>query len=99
LSQRTWTQSRLATEDLREISRYTVAQWGRAQAKTYLSGIRVAIDRIAVDPSIQRRSISEIPGYFRLTVGSHVVFYREAESTIHVVRTLHQRMDFDSHLP
>ncbi|WP_376699301.1 type II toxin-antitoxin system RelE/ParE family toxin [Burkholderia contaminans] len=37
-------------------------------------------------------------GYFRYAVGSHVVFYRETEYTIDVIRVLHQRMDIEQHL-
>ena len=75
-----------------------MATWGQTQAKAYLAGIRMAIDRVAETPSLRRSCGGELPGYFRLVVGSHVVFYREAESTVHVERILHQRMDFESHL-
>ena len=98
MSRTIWRQSRRATRDLIAIRDYTVATWGHAQAKTYLAGIRMAIDRVAETPSLRRSCGGELPGYFRLVVGSHVVFYREAESTVHVERILHQRMDFESHL-
>ena len=75
-----------------------MATWGQTQAKTYLAGIRTAILRVAETPSLRQRCGDELPGYFRLVVGSHVVFYREAETTVHVERILHQRMDFEFHL-
>jgi toxin ParE1/3/4 len=33
------------------------------------------------------------------SVGSHVLFFRASESRIVIVRVLHQRMDFERHLP
>lgn len=37
-------------------------------------------------------------GYFKLTVGSHLAFFRDAPCGIEVVRILHQSMDFDRRL-
>ena len=34
---------------------------------------------------------------FRYPAGSHVVFYRETDDTIDVIRVLHQRMDIERH--
>ena len=93
-----WTLSQRATGDLIAIRDYTIAIWDRTQAKTYLAGIRMAIDRVAGAPSLRRSCGDELPGYFRLVVGSHVVFYRESERTVHVERILHRRMDLESHL-
>ena len=94
-----WTQSRRATSDLIEIRNYTVATWGKEQARLYLVGIKSAIERAAsADPSHRKSCGDELPGYFRIVVGSHVVFYRAIEDSIRVERILHQRMDFESHL-
>ncbi|WP_239511281.1 type II toxin-antitoxin system RelE/ParE family toxin [Burkholderia sp. JP2-270] len=37
-------------------------------------------------------------GYFRYAAGSHVVFYRETDDALDVIRALHQRMDIERHL-
>jgi toxin ParE1/3/4 len=39
------------------------------------------------------------PGYYKYPSGSHVLFYRLITDGIDVVRILHERMDYDSHLP
>jgi len=37
-------------------------------------------------------------GYCRYAVNSHVVFYRESDYTLDVIRILRQRMDIERHL-
>ena len=93
-----WTQSRAATQDLFAIRKYTKERWGAAQAKAYLSAVRDEIERAARHPNQRRSCGEELAGYFRLPVGSHVVFYRERNESIHVERILHQRMDVERHL-
>jgi toxin ParE1/3/4 len=38
-------------------------------------------------------------GYFKIPCGSHVLFYRLSPDGIDVVRILHERMDFERHIP
>jgi len=38
-------------------------------------------------------------GYFKISCGSHFLFYRLTADGVDVVRILHERMDYDSHLP
>jgi toxin ParE1/3/4 len=61
-------------------------------------GIREAIERVASDAQQRQSCEDELPGYFRVPTGSHVVFYRGVGSGIRVERVLHQRMDFEAHL-
>ena len=80
--------------DLGEIWEYTARNWGEDQAVRYILGIRDACRALA-DGRRQGRSIEDIrPGYRKLPVGSHVLFYRVSDSgLIDVIRILHQRMD------
>lgn len=87
-----------AQADLDEIWDYSAANWGDDQAEAYTRQIQAAVELIAADPRRGRACDDIRPGYSRFTVGSHVLFYRRAESGIDVVRILHQRMDFDRHL-
>ena len=54
----------------------------------------------AID-DIRGRAIDDIrPGYRKLPVASHFLFYRIADAgTIDIIRILHQRMDAASRLP
>jgi len=38
-------------------------------------------------------------GYRKIPSGSHVLFYRLIDNGIDVVRILHERMDYERHIP
>ena len=46
------------------------------------------------------RECSEVRrGYRKYASGSHVLFYRPTTDGIDVVRILHERMDYERHIP
>lgn len=87
-----------AQHDLSEIWDFTQDRGDLRQAETYISEIRAAIERVAGDPA-RGRTCDEIrQGYRRYAIGSNLVFYRETDDTVDVIRILHQRMDPSRHL-
>lgn len=86
--------SRKAVADLSSIWDYTVDQWGVAQAQRYLEVIHLACEKLA-HGQISGQDASAIrPGYRRLPVQSHVLYFRVSrDRPILIVRILHQRMD------
>jgi len=88
-----------AQADLSEIWDYTARNWGTAQADRYILDIRDACAALAEGRRLGR-AINDIrPGYRKLTVRSHFLFYRITDAgMIDVVRILHQRMDVATHL-
>ena len=88
-----------ARRDLTEIWDYSASQWGTAQAGRYIRLIATACAALATG-RVKGRSAEAIrPGYFRQTVGSHVLFYRARKrSGVEIVRSLHLRMDVERHL-
>lgn len=83
-----------AQNDLSDIWDYSVRVWGTAQAEQYILSIRVACEALAEGRSEGRANDDVRPGYRKLAVGSHFLFYRCAESgEVDIVRILHQRMD------
>jgi toxin ParE1/3/4 len=70
--------------DVDEIWDYTQARWD-------------AVTRIAENAALGRRCDEIRPGYRRLVVGSHVLFYRSAGRDTAIIRVLHKRMDFNRH--
>ena len=87
-----------AQRDLSSIWDFTQERWDAAQAETYLSEIRAAIERIADNPG-RGRACDEIrEGYRRYSTGSHLLFYVESTYGVDVIRILHQRMDPPRHL-
>ncbi|BCM85209.1 plasmid stabilization protein ParE [Methylobacterium indicum] len=91
--------SAAARRDLSGIWSYSAEKWDRAQADRYIRVIADGFDRLAAGTAKSRSADDIRRGYFKLVVGSHVVFYRKgASDVIEVVRILHQQMDFDRHL-
>ncbi len=87
-----------AALDLEEIYEYSIASFGLAQARNYLLGLDELLDALAENPT-RGRSASELaPGLHRLAYHAHIVFYRPETDGVHIVRILHQSMDFQRHL-
>jgi toxin ParE1/3/4 len=88
-----------AQADLGEIWDYSARNWGAEQADRYIFAIRSACEALA-DGSRRGRAIDDIrPGYRKLAVASHFLFYRiTGAGMIDVIRILHQRMDVVSRL-
>ena len=87
-----------ALRDIEEIWEYSFDRFGLDRAEAYLRGIERAAATIAEDP---RRGIAcdEIrSGYRKLSVGSHVLFFRASATRVLIVRILHGRMDFERRL-
>lgn len=91
--------SAAARRDLSGIWTYSAKRWDEAQADRYVRQFADCFDGLARG-SLKGRNADDIrTGYFKLAVGSHLVFYRMgAAGVIEVVRILHQRMDIDRHL-
>jgi toxin ParE1/3/4 len=88
-----------AQDDLDEIWDYTADGWGLDQAETYIRQLWKDIQTVADRPSLGRECSEVRPGYRKYPSGSHVVFYRLTDDGIDVVRILHERMDYERHIP
>lgn len=86
-----------AERDIDEIFEYTADRWGHAQAEDYIGKIRARCAAIASGALVGRGASDIRPGYRRLWVGAHVIFYRAAQDRIEIIRILHARMDFTRH--
>jgi toxin ParE1/3/4 len=91
--------SPLAQTDLDDIWEHTVLRWGLDQAEEYTRQLWERIREVAARPAIGRACPEVRPGYHKYPSGSHVLFYRLIADGIDVVRILHERMDYERHLP
>jgi len=82
-----------ARADFDEIGRYTMQNWGLTKTRNYLLEITEAVDRLAEHKGIGADYSFVMTGLRKLAVGSHKVIYETDDTTIHVVRILHERMD------
>ena len=90
--------SPLAKQDLEDIWLYTLREWSADQADRYYHSIIAAIEGLLV-----RRYIPQptdiLPGYWKFKVGRHVIYFKEHDDYLDVIRILHVRMDVENHLP
>ena len=86
--------SNKATEDLSKIWSYTFEVWSEKQADKYFEQVIDAGQFIAENPHSGKKYSdvsNEILGY---KTYKHIIFYRvNRDTSIEVVRILHQRMD------
>jgi toxin ParE1/3/4 len=87
-----------AQADLDEIWEYTADRWDIQQADTYLRDLVLACSAVASGARKGRDAGDIRAGYFKITVVSHVVFYKERDGIMDVIRVLHQQMDMTRHL-
>ena len=60
-----------------------------------------SLTAVGNDPEISksRKRPELFPGCRSYIFGKHIIFYRVKNDAVEIVRILHQRMDFDSHIP
>jgi toxin ParE1/3/4 len=88
-----------AENDLADIWLYTFHQWSNEQADRYINLIIDEIEYLAKKPKAARAIDNIREGYRVSKVKSHLLFYRQlADTTIEIVRVLHERMDVQKHL-
>jgi toxin ParE1/3/4 len=88
-----------ARRDIEEIWDYSFERFGFERAEAYLRELQRGAETVAEDPRRGLACDNIRFGYRKFSVGSHVLFFRASESRIVIVRVLHQRMDFERHLP
>lgn len=87
-----------AVSDLEAIWLYSFETWSPDQADAYHRQIIARLERLATG-ELQGTVCDYVrQGYAKMSVGSHVAFYREATYGFEIVRILHQSMDFERHL-
>ena len=88
-----------ARRDLSDIWDYGAEQWSAGQADSSVRLIAGACECLASGRITGRSADTVRAGYFRHSLGSHVLFYRaRRRSGIEIVRILHRRMDIERHL-
>lgn len=95
----TFTLSKKAAYDLRDIWHYTCENWSEEQADIYIKLLRDKIEYLATQPHDARKFSYRRKHYKCSQVKSHLIFYREVSSAeIEVIRILHKRMDIENRL-
>ena len=85
--------SSAAEADLANIFNYTLTNWGESQAEAYLDALTARFAWLSANRSLWRERNDLQPGLYSHLEGRHLIFYREAENRLQIIRVLHQRMD------
>ena len=100
-----------AEADFEEILRWTMDQFGDAQARIYAETLSAALNDLAAGPTVvgAKKRDDILKGLFTLHVardgrkGRHFVMFRVGRApnreVIEVLRVLHDAMDLQRHLP
>ena len=87
----------LAERDLESIWHYTAQHWSPAQADRYVSDLFDTVEDIATG-TLHGRSVDVRDGYLKHRSGAHMIYFRQDDEAVIIVRILHQSMDVDLHL-
>ncbi len=91
--------TQLAANDLKDIARYTLGQWGKKQSLQYANLLETRFQEIADSTAISR-SFSNLYPQIRVThCEHHYIFYVHDEGEHPcILAVLHERMDLVSRL-
>ena len=84
--------------DLDDIWRYTETNWGIQQADRYVDALLARFAWLTMNRSMWRERQEVGEGLYCCNQERHRIFFRGRNDAIEIVRVLHRRMDFGSHL-
>ena len=82
-----------AYSDLRNIARYTLRQWGKAQRDNYIRDLDKRFAWLAEQPRVGKHRPDIREGYFCFQQGSHLIFYLIRDDGIDIIGIPHKAMD------
>jgi toxin ParE1/3/4 len=89
--------SPLAEVDLEEIWLYTLDRWSLAQADSYHQDLVATFAALASGRK-RGRVVDVRPGYLKHPCGAHMIYFRDREDAVEIIRILHGRQDVERHL-
>ena len=84
--------------DLESIWHDTCSDWSQRQADAYIGRLFDAFVTLAEFPLAGKAADDIRPGYRQQRCGSHVIFYRQQDFGVEIVRILHGQMLAELHL-
>ncbi|WP_194850068.1 type II toxin-antitoxin system RelE/ParE family toxin [Nonlabens antarcticus] len=86
-----------AIDDLNNIWAYTFAEWSESQADQYYDLLERECHLLSLNEStgrVYKEIAFDIHG---VSIGRHIIFYKIINSTVEILRVLHQQMDIKKH--
>lgn len=90
--------TRRAIEDLRQIERHSVKEWGRKVADEYLDDVTAALDRISQSPQLLQDDRVGIPGLSFYRIRRHVLVCDYRDNSVIVLTVIHTSMELPARL-
>lgn len=90
--------SNKADKDLADIFEYGILNFGVERATEYLLGINEKFQFISENKELGRSADEISKGLKRIAYNKHVVFFKEQQESVLIVRVLRREMDFNRHL-
>ena len=87
-----------AVKDLESIYEYSFTRWGFSQAEKYHDELYNYIIEICQNPKIGSFYYFKEGNYRKLNSNRHIIFYRQSNKEIIVIRILHEKMDLNLNL-
>lgn len=87
-----------AAEDLNSIYIYTFQKFGELKADSYLMGLNEKLTELANNPELAVAVDDIREGYRKALYQMHAVYFLKQNSSILVVRVLHQQMKPSLHI-
>lgn len=82
-----------AKDDLRDIAQYTFSTYGAAQMDSYLQTLYDTMELLTENPRIAQQRDDLPEGYVAFYAGRHTLIFTVSETTVTVVRVIHQSRD------
>ncbi len=87
-----------AVKDLESIYEFTFTSWGFRQAQKYQDELHNYMITICENPQIGTIYYFKKGNYRMLNANRHIIFYRQTNIEIIIVRILHEKMDLNLNL-
>ena len=87
-----------AVKDLESTYEFTFTSWRNHQAEKYQDELYDAMITICQNPQIGSIYYFKKGNYRKLNANRHLIFYRQTNVEIVIVRILHERMDLNLNL-
>jgi len=87
-----------ARADMESVWLYTLSRWGHDQTEKYIDDLADAFDVLASNPRLGKRCDSIRAGYRKHPTLRHVIYYREFDYGIEIIRVLHDHQLAALHL-
>ena len=84
--------------DLLNINRFTIREWGKAQAKNYISGLKSTIKTLSETPTLGKHPANMEEDISCFPYKSHVIYYVLNNKYLVVFAVLHGSMSPNRHL-